>query len=92
MPGLAFFTLSLISTQARRSFPVRVEQVIRSDAEKAASKAKAAAKLRAVLAQYANARPAEFVAKSNSAKSELQDQPKKAKRAKRRAAKNASDE
>ena len=44
VPGLAFFTLSLISTQARRSFPVRVEQVIRSDAEKAASKAKAAAK------------------------------------------------
>jgi len=44
VPGLAFFTLSLISIQARRSFPVRVEQVIRSDAEKAASKAKTAAK------------------------------------------------
>src|SRR5919201_5340070 len=44
VPGLAFFTLSLISTQARRSFPLRVEQVVRSDAEKAASKAKAAAK------------------------------------------------
>jgi hypothetical protein len=44
VPGLAFFALSLISTQARRSFPVRVEQVIRSDAEKAARKAKAAAK------------------------------------------------
>jgi putative transposase len=44
VPGLAFCTLSLISTQTRRSFPVRVEQVIRSDAEKAASKAKAAAK------------------------------------------------
>jgi hypothetical protein len=42
-PGLAFFTLSLSSTQARRSFPVRVAQVIRSDAEKAARKAKAAA-------------------------------------------------
>src|SRR5438309_11049601 len=44
VPGLAFFTLSLVSTQARRSFPLRVEQVVRSDAEKAASKAKAAAK------------------------------------------------
>jgi DDE superfamily endonuclease len=44
VPGLAVFTLSLISIQARRSFPVRVEQVIRSDAEKAVSKAKAAAK------------------------------------------------
>src|SRR5215469_856989 len=42
VPGLAFFTLSLVSTQQRRSFPIRVEQVIRSDAEKAASKAKAA--------------------------------------------------
>src|SRR6266567_6801084 len=44
VPGLAFFTLSLVSVQARRSFPMRVEQVVRSDAEKAASKAKAAAK------------------------------------------------
>jgi len=44
VPGLAFFTLSLVSIQARRSFPLRVEQVVRSDAEKAASKAKAHAK------------------------------------------------
>jgi len=44
LPGLAFFTLSLVSVQKRRSFPLRVEQVVRSDAEKAASKAKAAAK------------------------------------------------
>jgi hypothetical protein len=33
-----------VSVQARRSFPLRVEQVVRSEAEKAASKAKAAAK------------------------------------------------
>jgi len=44
VPGLAFFTLSLVSVQARRSFPMRLEQVVRSDAEKAASKAKAEAK------------------------------------------------
>ena len=44
VPGLAFFTLSLVSVQARRAFPLRVEQVVRSDAEQAASKAKAAAK------------------------------------------------
>jgi hypothetical protein len=44
VPGLAFFPLSLVSVQARRSFPLRVEQVVRSDAEKAASTAKAAAK------------------------------------------------
>ncbi|HEX6826752.1 MAG TPA: transposase [Nitrospiraceae bacterium] len=44
VPGLAFFTLSLVSVQARRAFPLRVEQVVRSDTEKAASKAKAAAK------------------------------------------------
>ena len=44
VPGLAFFTLSLVSVQRRRSFPMRMEQVVRSDAEKAASKAQAAAK------------------------------------------------
>jgi putative transposase len=44
VPGVAFFTLALVSVQARRSFPMRVEQVVRSEAEKAASKAKAAAK------------------------------------------------
>src|SRR5215510_6699437 len=44
VPGLAFFTLSLVSTQQRRSFPMRVEQMVRSEAEKVASKAKAAAK------------------------------------------------
>src|SRR5262249_985527 len=43
VPGLAFFTLSLVSVQARRAFPLRVEQVVRSDVEKAARKAKAAA-------------------------------------------------
>jgi putative transposase len=44
VPGLAFFMLSLVSTQERRSFPLHVEQVVRSEVEKAASKAKAAAK------------------------------------------------
>ena len=47
VPGLAFFAFSLVSTQQRRSFPIRVEQVVRSDAEKAASKAKADAKKQA---------------------------------------------
>ena len=46
IPGLAFFTLALISTQERRSFPVRVEQVVRSEAEKTASQAKTAAQRR----------------------------------------------
>jgi hypothetical protein len=44
VPGLAFFALSLVGIQQRRSFPIRLEQVVRSDAEKAARKAKAAAK------------------------------------------------
>jgi putative transposase len=47
VPGLAFFTFSLVSTQQRRSFPIHVEQVVRSDAEKAASKANADAKKQA---------------------------------------------
>jgi putative transposase len=36
--------LALVSTTDRRAFPIRLEQVVRTDAEKAASKAKAAAK------------------------------------------------
>src|SRR5918911_168606 len=44
VPGLAFFSLALVSTQDRRAFPVRIDQVVRPDAEIAASKAKAAAK------------------------------------------------
>lgn len=42
VPGLAFFALSLVSTKQRRSFPLSVEQVVRSPEEKAASQAKAA--------------------------------------------------
>ena len=44
IPGLAFFTLSLISTTQRRSFPIAVEQVVRSAEEKALTQAKAATK------------------------------------------------
>jgi len=44
VPGLSFFTLALISTKERRSFPVCVEQMIRSEEEKAASQAKKQAK------------------------------------------------
>jgi len=44
VPGLAFCTRSLVRVQARRSFPRRVEQGVRTDEEKAASQAQAAAK------------------------------------------------
>ncbi len=44
IPGLAFFTLALISTKERRSFPIAVEQVVRSAEEKALTQAKAATK------------------------------------------------
>ncbi|WP_232731791.1 transposase, partial [Kamptonema formosum] len=33
LTGLSFFTLSLVSVQEKRSFPIRVEQVIKSDRE-----------------------------------------------------------
>ncbi len=46
VPSLAFFSLALISTTTRRAFPLRLEQVVRTDAEKAAAKAKAAARKR----------------------------------------------
>jgi hypothetical protein len=51
VPGLSFFALSLVDVQARHSFPVRIEQVIRSAAEKAASQAKAEAKKQKPAAQ-----------------------------------------
>lgn len=44
VPGLSFFTLALISTRQRRSYPVYVEQMMRSEEEKAASQAKKQAK------------------------------------------------
>lgn len=40
--GLAFFSFALVSVQDRKAYPVLVEQVIRSEAEKAASQAKKA--------------------------------------------------
>jgi hypothetical protein len=46
VPGLAFFALSLVDVQERRAFPMRIEQVIRTEAEKAARKAQAEAKQR----------------------------------------------
>lgn len=40
VPSIAIFTLSLIDVKERRSYPIQVEQVVRSEAEKAAAKAK----------------------------------------------------
>jgi putative transposase len=42
--GLAFFALSLVSIEERKSYPLLVEQVKRSEAEKVASQAKKAKK------------------------------------------------
>jgi hypothetical protein len=40
VPGVAFFTLSLVSIQERRSYPIQVEQQVRSTDKKAAAKPK----------------------------------------------------
>jgi len=40
IPGLSFFALSLLSTQERRSYPIMVEQRVRSRQEKAAAQAR----------------------------------------------------
>jgi len=40
VPGLSFFTLSLLSTQKRHSYPMMVEQMVRSEAEKTATQEK----------------------------------------------------
>ncbi len=44
VPGLSFFTLALISVKQRRSYPVCMEQTVRTEEEKAASQAKKQAK------------------------------------------------
>lgn len=44
VPGLSFFTLSLVSVKQRRSYPLQVEQAVRSAEEKAESRAKTQAK------------------------------------------------
>lgn len=41
VPGIAFFGLSLIDVQERRSYPVMTEQVVRTEEEKTAAKQKA---------------------------------------------------
>jgi DDE superfamily endonuclease len=47
VPAVAFFSLSLISTTQRRSFPLAVEQVLRTAEEKAALATKTAARPKA---------------------------------------------
>jgi putative transposase len=44
IPGLAFFAFSLVNVRLRRSTPVKFEQVVRSEEEKAACKAKTQAR------------------------------------------------
>ena len=44
IPGLSFFTFSLVNVREERSYPLQITQIVRSDEEKAASKAKAEAK------------------------------------------------
>ena len=40
VPGLSFFALSLISVQERRSYPMMVEQIVRTEEEKAVARTK----------------------------------------------------
>jgi putative transposase len=44
IPGLSFFTFSLVNVREEQSYPIRMTQVVKSAEEKAASKAKAEAK------------------------------------------------
>ena len=44
IPGLSFFAFSLVNVQEEHSYPLQIRQVVKSDAEKAASQAKAEAK------------------------------------------------
>jgi len=44
IPGLSFFAFSLVNVREERSYPMQVTQIVKTAAEKAVSKAKAAAK------------------------------------------------
>ena len=44
IPGLSFFALSLVNVREEQSYPLQVTQIVKSEEEKAASKAKAEAK------------------------------------------------
>jgi putative transposase len=44
IPGLSFFTFSLVNVCEERSYPLQITQIVRSNEEKAASKAKAEVK------------------------------------------------
>jgi putative transposase len=44
IPGLSFFTFSLVNVREERSYPLQITQIVRSDGEKAESRAKAEAK------------------------------------------------
>ena len=44
IPGLSFFTFSLVNVREEQSYPMQITQTVKSAEEKAASKAKAEAK------------------------------------------------
>jgi putative transposase len=66
VPGLAFFTLSFVSTTERRSFPIAVEQVMHTAEEKAATQAKAAPKIAKPAAKRKPGRPKGSVSKAKT--------------------------
>ncbi len=57
VPGLAFFSLALVSTKDRRAFPLRLEQVVRPEGDQAAAKLKAKAKAHAPASKRKPGRP-----------------------------------
>ncbi len=57
VPGLAFFSLALVSTNERRAFPLRLEQVVRTEAEHVATTAKVAAKSKQLAPKRKPGRP-----------------------------------
>lgn len=69
VPGLSFFTLSLVSVQRRRSYPMYVEQIIRTKTEKAVSQAKKQAKN--AKSEDAKGKPGRPKGSRNKAKTEV---------------------
>lgn len=57
IPGVSFFSLSLVGIQERQAYPVMVEQVVRTETEKAAAQAKTPAKKKTKVKKRKAGRP-----------------------------------
>jgi len=71
IPGLSFFALSLVSVQENQSYPIMVEQVVRTEEEKEAAKSKKKAKKQKKMASKPNRKPGRPKGSKNKDKTQV---------------------